>query len=232
MSNFKNKIQIFLLGLMLGLLVGGGFFILKLDDYFKELRFYKKLTERSISRQYDIEPATSKKKEERQNSSRRHNTIGLNHENSDAIPNQSQTDTLRLVSSKMDTSMLTENGEEIVVKKDELLSTKSLEVINISVPPKSAKDSLLQQVSGVREESKTAFKVEFWQSPINYKGYKLSHNKLVLYGINSTDPFSIFQVDGDLYLKHINNVYKLHYSNDFTQFEKVNDLALITKLNK
>ncbi len=41
MSNFRERSQLFLLGLMFGLLIGCGFFILKLDDYFKELSVYK-----------------------------------------------------------------------------------------------------------------------------------------------------------------------------------------------
>jgi hypothetical protein len=41
MSSFKEKLQVFMLGLMAGLIIAGGFFILKLDDYFKELNFYK-----------------------------------------------------------------------------------------------------------------------------------------------------------------------------------------------
>nr|MDQ3047835.1 hypothetical protein [Bacteroidota bacterium] len=45
MNFFKEKSQGFILGLLVGLLIAGGFFILKLDDYFKELNFYKKVSE-------------------------------------------------------------------------------------------------------------------------------------------------------------------------------------------
>src|ERR1700733_11969403 len=46
MAPFKDKLQVFIMGLMLGLLVGCGFFIFKLDDYFRELNFYKHLSQR------------------------------------------------------------------------------------------------------------------------------------------------------------------------------------------
>src|ERR1017187_5635341 len=44
MPQFKDKLQVFIMGLMLGLLIGGGFFILKLDNYFRELNFYKRIS--------------------------------------------------------------------------------------------------------------------------------------------------------------------------------------------
>ena len=44
-SFFRDKLQVFFLGLLLGLVLGGGFFLLKLDQYVKELSFYKSLTE-------------------------------------------------------------------------------------------------------------------------------------------------------------------------------------------
>src|SRR4051812_41916314 len=45
MTGLKDKIQIFLIGLLLGILLGGSFFILKLDGYFKQLSFYKRAVE-------------------------------------------------------------------------------------------------------------------------------------------------------------------------------------------
>jgi hypothetical protein len=232
MANLKNKIQVFLLGLMLGLLVGGGFFILKLDDYFKELRFYKKLTERSIRHENDEEQVKIKTKEGKQNISTENN-YSLNHEKvGDTTSISLPADSSRNVHDKDSTGMHSENSEEILVKKDEIITFKNVEVINLGQNFRAAKDSLLQQVSGIKEDNKNIFRVEFWQSPINYKGYKMTHNKLILYGVNSTDPFSVFQVDGEIYLKHISNVYHLNFGNDFTPFEKVSDPALIAKLNK
>src|ERR1035437_1411750 len=54
MSSFKDKSQVFVIGLMAGLIVAGGFFILKLDNYFKELSFYK-----SISKTFSSDSKTN-----------------------------------------------------------------------------------------------------------------------------------------------------------------------------
>jgi len=44
MSSFKEKSYGFIIGILVGLIVAGGFFIFKLDDYFKELSFYKSVS--------------------------------------------------------------------------------------------------------------------------------------------------------------------------------------------
>jgi hypothetical protein len=45
LSSLREKSQVFIIGLLIGLLVAGGFFVFKLDDYFKELNFYKRFAE-------------------------------------------------------------------------------------------------------------------------------------------------------------------------------------------
>lgn len=41
MINFREKSRMFALGLMVGLTVAGGFFVLKLDEYFHKLKSFK-----------------------------------------------------------------------------------------------------------------------------------------------------------------------------------------------
>ena len=56
MSSFKEKSQGFIIGIMVGLIVAGGFFILKLDDYFKELNFYKSVSNTFSINNKEAEP--------------------------------------------------------------------------------------------------------------------------------------------------------------------------------
>ena len=44
LSYFRDKLQVFFLGLLFGLVIGGGFFLLKMDQYVKELSFYRSIT--------------------------------------------------------------------------------------------------------------------------------------------------------------------------------------------
>jgi hypothetical protein len=125
--------------------------------------------------------------------------------------------------------------EDIVVRKDELLSTKTVEVINLNPTANraNAKDSLLQKVSGIKDDrvnSKQFFNIELWQSPLNYKGYKMSKYKIVLYGITSTDGWKVYTIDDLVYLKNATTVYKLENSTDFRAYEHITDENIISKL--
>ena len=127
------------------------------------------------------------------------------------------------------------NSDDVVVRKDELLSTKTVEVINLNptVSRANAKDSLLQKVSGIRDDrnnTKQYFNIEFWQSPLNYKGYKMSKYKIVLYGIALNDGMKVFKLDDVIYLKNLTNVFKLDYTSDFAFYERITDELIISKL--
>ncbi len=125
------------------------------------------------------------------------------------------------------------NTDDIVVMKDELLAVKIIEVANPNSEIKNTKDSLLQKESGVRDDSKKllgSYSVEFWQSPINYKGYKLINNKIVLFGIAKEETPQVFKLDDVIYLKLKQVVYRLDKTNNFKQFEIVKDQNLLAKI--
>ncbi|MGB3946909.1 MAG: hypothetical protein WBM13_02890 [Bacteroidia bacterium] len=244
MSNFKEKAQVFIMGLMTGLIIAGAFFILKLDTYFKELNFYKgivkTLTFKSENKTADNnvveEEATTKDTKNKTNSIKTKNTIS----NDSASKTNNNTfeltaDTLTKFQQK-DTivSATASLNEDIVIRKDELLLTKTVEIINISGATNSnnAKDSLLQHVSGIKEDkaTKQLVNVELWQSPLNYKGYKMGKYKIVLYGIASIEGLKVYAVGNDMYLKAGNTVYNLENTSEFKPYEKVTNEAIISKL--
>jgi len=252
MSNFKDRVQVFFFGLMLGLLIGGGFFILKLDDYFKELSFYKHLSLNSKPGDKDIEEKpnveTTKQKKNPYPVQKKEVAVVKADSAKSSFPEkalidqkENPTEKIQPDSLQMDStnsSVINKEAEDIVVKKDELLSVKSIELINLNpseINTASAKDSLLQKVSGVRDDKNLAkaanLMVEFWISPINYRGYKMSKNKVALFGIQ-TEGAKLYKMDEAIYLKYQQNVYKLDLTNDFKPFEKVSDQVLIAKLNK
>lgn len=131
-------------------------------------------------------------------------------------------------------------AEDIVVKMDELAEVKTVELVNLDYAfskKNAATDSLLQAVSGVRDETrkseeKYTFQVELWKSPINYKGYKLGKNKLVVFGILQDVPLKLFYLNEETYLKCADVFYKLENGNDYRAFEKVLNPQLVTQLNK
>lgn len=239
MDNFKKKSQVFIVGVMVGLIIAGGFFILKLDDYFKELNFYKKVaaTFSSNSKNNEVpvkleDETSSKEKKERDNKNKIKKASADNSEiKTDYVLDA---DTLNAHSIK-DSVHVENNSDDIVVRKDELLFTKTLEVFNLSPVASNVnpKDSLLQKVSGVNDDrmnAKQFLNMEFWHSPLNYKGYKMSKYKLVLYGITSSDGIKLYKLEDVIYLKNSGMVYRLDYASDFKSYERITDEAIINKL--
>jgi len=94
------------------------------------------------------------------------------------------------------------NGDEIVVATDELIFTRIIPVIgDTSSLVKHGKnlDSLLIDDRG-NYPAPIKYKVEFWKSPINYKGYRLQKDRLVVYGIVDFEDAILRRNDGKLYL--------------------------------
>jgi hypothetical protein len=238
MSSFKEKTQVFIIGILIGLVVAGGFFILKLDDYFKELNFYKTLSK----------TFTSEKKSE-DSFVKNEGTFPANENPSVSnVQKKSKAEQREVVSKDapvMDLDTLKTNGtkdsiignlsseDEIVVRKDELLSTKTIEVLNLDpIAKMNAKDSLLQKVSGMKDDrsySKQFFNIEFWSSPLNYKGYKLGKYKLVLYGIPSAEALKLYKLEDVIYLISGSIIYRLEYSSDFKQYDRITDELILNK---
>jgi hypothetical protein len=234
MTNFKEKAQIFIIGLSIGLLVAGAFFILKLDDYFKELNLLKRVSHTFTSPEKKPEQTELQQPEKADKKKKAFN------ENPDKIakdtllktdPDLTNTaDTIR----KDSTQSASMPEEDIIVKQDELLTTRTIEVFNMSLNAKlNSKDSLLQKVSGIKDDKQTGkqmFNVELWSSPLNYKGYKMSKYKIVLYGITAIDAVKLYKLDDIIYLKLSSAVYRLDYISDFKSYDRVTDEQIITKL--
>ena len=208
---FKYKIPPFVFGVSIGLLVGIAFFIFKIDDYVK--RFNKptiddiKITEQTIINTVDDskkEPHTANKK----------NTI--NTKNSPNI-NYSEVDALL-------------KEDAINIAQEELLSVKNIKVINLD--NESKKDTLTGQLAGVTNaEFPDLFFVEFWKTPLNSKGYRMTRNRVILYGLSDFSSITIYKVDDSYYLKNDDVVYKISSGTEFKSMELVNDSDLLAKIN-
>lgn len=125
------------------------------------------------------------------------------------------------------------NDELIEVKKDQLLAIKYMEALNLDPVNRNSKDSLIQAISGVQLENKsfkkTNLSVEFWKSPINYRGYKFVKNKLIVFGIEPQDEnLAMIISDNVYYLKTINGVLRLTFTEEFKSTEKVTNPSILT----
>lgn len=220
-SYFRDKLQVFVLGFLLGIVLGGGFFLLKLDSYVKELSFYKSLTEKDEKDENDLKdlqdeldkPKTKKPKKVDSRNSSSNDQITMN-------PDSGSVDTLPLAMNNE------AGGDEIIIRKDELLGQKVLAVSNPDHPEEN--DSVTGKPAA--DNPRSYITVEFWKSPLNYRGYKFSRNKLVVFGLETNDIESVFKTDNSIYLKTAIGLFRIEPSTDFRQMERVTDESLISKM--
>lgn len=78
----------------------------------------------------------------------------------------------------------------------------------------SKRDSIL--INNVTSQDEDGIYVEFWRSPINYTGYKLSHNTLVLFGIYQYTSIRLkYLPNGVLELNYLDNIFNLKCTDVF-----------------
>ncbi len=108
-------------------------------------------------------------------------------------------------------------SDDIVIAKDELLFTRVVKIEGMN-GGNSKKDAVLDSllINDKTKKLPTNFvKVEFWRSPINYKGYKFSNNKLILFGIYRYEDVTLESRNNKIYLNYANTFYLIEKADDF-----------------
>jgi hypothetical protein len=134
-----------------------------------------------------------------------------------------------------DSIPVTIEDENIVVKQDQLLISTSINVEDKSDVEKETDKSLasgaVEQLNPAadlpeKEKAPLAFITEFWVSPINYRGYKMSKNKLVLFGIEEPDAVKLYRVNDGIYMSYLKEYYKLNDTFDFVSYQKLKETEI------
>lgn len=95
----------------------------------------------------------------------------------------------------------------------------SLTTAQVSETPSLSQAS---SVSTVEEPtSQKSLHVEFWESPVHYKGYQLNGNNLILYGINESDSLRFENHTDGVWMYHKAAVYRLTRSTELQRFELI-----------
>lgn len=119
--------------------------------------------------------------------------------------------------------------DEIVVKRDELIETRELKLIALEKGgSKSKTDSLLKVFQG--GGSAAEFRIEYWRSPINYRGFKFVRNAIVAFGLDAKESSRLYQLNDQYYLRQGASVYRLFITEKFEPFVRVTDENLIKQL--
>lgn len=219
---FGNRLQVFFLGLLLGVVLTGGFFLLKLDHYVKELAQNNVLTGDQSKEQPDETTTGETDKTSPDNTK--------SHQDKRKVSTDEVIDTT-VTDAAIDTGIVIDAGnpgDEIVVRQNELLGQKEVALVNLDGT--KALDSIRTKEAGIKEESGKSLTVEFWKSPLNSKGYTMSRNRLVLFGFPAEEDVALYRVDNSMLMKTTAGVFRLENTADFRQMERVTDEALLAKL--
>lgn len=116
-----------------------------------------------------------------------------------------------------------ENGSQnYQIAKDKLLYTR---IFTMHITPDSDTDRRLDSLLGNTSTPPLQQRlfVEFWESPLNTVGYKMGKNKIMLYGIQSTDFADIIRIRGKIYLRYLNELYPLELTSSFKPLVPVHE---------
>ncbi len=207
----KRKIPTFIFGVSIGLIVGVGFFVFKINDLFDKLK--ESAREQITVIEQPVKNVDGEKEEKKKN----HERFKIDFGKTQKI-NYKEVDSLI----KLDS--------EISVAKDELLSVKNIKAIKIG-DTQVESDTLAAKLANVEENTSDMFFVEFWRTPLNSKGYRFSKNKIMLYGFVDYTNVILYELDSSFYIKCSDQVYKLFYGGDFKQLERVVDTDLLARIN-
>ena len=205
----KRKIPTFVFGLSIGLLVGIGFFVLKINDLFNKLKESASEKITVIEKTVDTTDEDEKTKNK--------NRFKINFKKSTKI-NYSEVDSL------------IKEDSGINIASDELLTVKNIKIIQIGEFITS-KDSSDIQKTRLDDTNSDLYFVEFWKTPLNSKGYRFTKNKIMLYGFDDFSNLTLYEIDHSFYIKSSDQVYKLLYSSEFKQLDRVLDSELLAKIN-
>lgn len=209
LKKLKRKIPTFVFGLSIGLLVGIGFFVLKINDLFNKLK-------ESASEKITVIEKTVNTTDEDEKT-KNNNRFKINFKKSTKI-NYSEVDSL------------IKEDSGINIASDELLTVKNIKIIQIGefIPSKDSSDIQKTRLDDINSD---LYFVEFWKTPLNSKGYRFTKNKIMLYGFDDFSNLTLYEIDHSFYIKSSDQVYKLLYSSEFKQLDRVLDSELLAKIN-
>ncbi len=215
----------FLSGILFGMLAAIGIVFLIMNDFSPSRLFGsdadKSSTDTLVDLTNQVEPRSLK--------TNKPSTAAIN-------PSTSEeglfADSTFVAPSIIDTSVaLSNSNEEIVVRRDELLKSITIEASVIGKPNQSSKtDSLLNVFQGGQTADERIFRLEFWQSPVNFKGFKLIRNGIISFGLDPEDMTKLFDFNGTLILRSGSLFFRLYPTDRFMPYQRITDENTIKQL--
>lgn len=126
---------------------------------------------------------------------------------------------------------LPERPGNIHIAKDSLLEIRAFTLPNQT--PDSERDPALRKLDSLlgnyprKDRTENVMIVEFWLSPLNFRGYKMSRNKIIVYGLDQLESFSLHSNGNSYFIKYFEDYYPVSLTLDFKPLVPVNDPGLL-----
>ncbi|NOQ75877.1 MAG: hypothetical protein GQ574_27980 [Crocinitomix sp.] len=119
----------------------------------------------------------------------------------------------------------TTSDEGLNIKRDEQVATKRIPIIYLK--SSIEKDSIIKDLLGIKENLPTEMVAQFWSSPLNFSGYKLSKNSLILYGLSEQYDYTVYHKDETYYLTNEAVFYVLRETQQFLSYSEVDQASVL-----
>ncbi len=115
-------------------------------------------------------------------------------------------------------------SDGLVIKRERLIEAKELKINYLTITEE--KDTLIKELLGINDTKAKTISVEFWESPLNFSGYKCSKNKLIVYGLSPQFSYSFHKKGELMYLAHDAVCYEMKETVEFLKLKQVNPSIL------
>ncbi|MFT5823580.1 MAG: hypothetical protein ACI8ZM_004842 [Crocinitomix sp.] len=119
----------------------------------------------------------------------------------------------------------TANEEGLNIKRDEQIATIRIPIIYLE--SNVEKDSIIKDLLGINENLPTEMVAQFWSSPLNFSGYKLSKNTLILYGLSEQYKYTVYYKDDIYYLTNEAVFYVLRETQQFLPYSEIDQSSVL-----
>ncbi len=126
--------------------------------------------------------------------------------------------------------------DDLYIKKDQLIGIRGF-----YLPKHDAEqgfstgtqtlDSLIRSDQRY-ERHRKVFYIEFWESPLNYSAYRMTRNRIIIYGIDQIDFVGLQNIESTLFLKYFDDYFPLESTSEYLPLIPVSNPQLINKIEQ
>ena len=111
-----------------------------------------------------------------------------------------------------------------IILRDKRIDKVSLDLIHLSA---DKTDTLLESLLDVKTIKQSKISVEFWESPVNYTGYKLSKSSLIIYGLLPSENAKLYKFEANYYFQLDGLYYQLIETSTYLNYTPINKPEII-----